>query len=378
MKAVHFGAGNIGRGFIGAVLQDAGYRVVFADVNSEIVEQLNSQKSYSVIELGDGGHIHQYAGFRALNSITEKEELLRQIAETDVITASVGVNVLPRIAEVIFEGLKRRDSSRRAIVMACENAVNASDVLSAEVSKFGDVSRWAIFCNTAVDRIVPHQSAELSPSVEVEAFNEWVIETKNLDHELPIPGAVQVPNLAPLIERKLFTVNTGHCAVAYFGQHAGYPSIASAMQDSGVYSQVEAVLHETSKALILKYGFDPHAHKTYVDKTLSRLSNTAIDDQVSRVGREPLRKLSRNERLIGPAAYLAENGIYPLALLEAVSVALTFQSEDDPEVEELNSLMVTKTAEEFVQLVSGIHPGHPLFDPLVETVRERQAETTSA
>jgi mannitol-1-phosphate 5-dehydrogenase len=150
------------------------------------------------------------------------------------------------------------------------------------------------------------------------------------------------------------------------------------MQDSAVYEQVEAVLNETSKALILKHGFDPKAHQDYVDKTLSRLSNTAIDDLVSRVGRQPLRKLSRNERLIAPAAYLASNSIYPKEILNAVSAALSFESDEDPEVEELNLLLNQKSAEEFVQLVCGIHPGHALFDPLVGTVSRKQSETRAA
>ena len=47
-KAIQFGAGNIGRGFIGAVLEKAGYHVVFADVNEQIVDRINRDKGYTV------------------------------------------------------------------------------------------------------------------------------------------------------------------------------------------------------------------------------------------------------------------------------------------------------------------------------------------
>lgn len=374
MKAIHFGAGNIGRGFIGAALQDAGYHVVFADVDSELVNLLNSVDGYRVIELGADGQTREYKNFEALNSISDRERLIEMIGTADVITASVGATVLPRIAEVIAIGLDRRQRPEPAVVMACENAVNATDLLAKEVLKYHAVQTRAVFCNTAVDRIVPLQPEGLSPSVEVEAFCEWVIETKNLrGTELHIPIATLVEDLAPYIERKLFTVNTAHCAVAYLGQQAGFPTIASAMRDSEIANQVRQILNETSTALIRRFSFDPERHLAYVNKTIARLASEVIDDQVERVGRQPLRKLSRQERLISPAAYLAEAGIAIPGLLRAVSAALSFRSQDDPEVQLLEQKLLTLSSAEFVAEVCGLTVDHPLFDQLVGVVSAHQA-----
>ena len=375
MQAIHFGAGNIGRGFIGAVLQDAGYHVVFADVNDELVTELNEAGSYRVIELGEDGVTHLYQNFEAVNSAVDRERLIQLIAEADVITASVGASVLPRIAEVIAVGLDRRQRPEPAVVMACENAVNATDLLAKEILKWHAVQTRAVFCNTAVDRIVPLQPEGLSPSVEVEAFSEWVIETKNLRGvALQIPGALFVEDLGPYIERKLFTVNTAHCALAYLGQQAGHLTIAAAMRDPEILDAVQRILRETSTALIRKFGFDPERHGQYVQKTLRRLSSDVIDDQVERVGRQPLRKLSRGERLVSPAAYLAEHGVPCPGLLRAVAAALRFTAADDSEVALLHQKLQTHRAGDFVSSVCGIEPSHPLFNQLTEVVSAHQAE----
>lgn len=379
MKAVHFGAGNIGRGFIGSVLQDSGYHVVFADVNAELVADLNSATSYQVIELGEGGQTRTYSNYEAVNSSKERERLAQEIATADLVTASVGANILPHIAELIAIGLEMRTAEKPAVVIACENAVNATDLLAAEILRYQPVQSKARFCNTAVDRIVPMQSAGLFPSVEVEAFSEWVIETKNLKGlDFSIPGATMVEELSAYIERKLFTVNTAHCATAYLGQLAGYPTIASAMSDSHIYKQIEDVLEETSAALILKHGFDAMEHHSYVIKTLQRLSSSAIDDKVERVGRQPLRKLSRYERLVSPAASLAENGRIPGALLAVIAAALVFQSDDDPEVAQLQKSLAGFTPTELTEDICGIGTGHPLSRELRAVFTSRQRKTLAS
>ncbi|ELL39045.1 mannitol-1-phosphate 5-dehydrogenase [Escherichia coli J96] len=53
MKALHFGAGNIGRGFIGKLLADAGIQLTFADVNQVVLDALNARHSYQVHVVGE-------------------------------------------------------------------------------------------------------------------------------------------------------------------------------------------------------------------------------------------------------------------------------------------------------------------------------------
>lgn len=381
MKAVHFGAGNIGRGFVGLLLHEAGYEVVFADVADALISQLASAPSYEVHEVGENAAVKTVSGFRALNSGTEEAAVVAEIATADLVTTAVGPHILKFVAPVIARGIAGRSPSLAPLqVMACENAINATDLLRSEVEAAwdgaaGDLSSAAVFANTAVDRIVPNQAPGQGLDVTVETFFEWVIDRTPFAGEAPvIPGATFVDELGPYIERKLFTVNTGHASAAYFGYGAGLEKISDAMADASVAARVRAVLEETKQLLVAKHGFVEAEQEAYVQKILSRFTNPYLPDTVNRVGRAPLRKLGRHERFIGPAAELAERGVTPVALLDAMSAALRFDDGADDEAVELARMLSEMDAAEAVERITDLPPSHPLFPQVLKLIEERKAE----
>jgi mannitol-1-phosphate 5-dehydrogenase len=380
VKAVHFGAGNIGRGFVGLLLHQAGYEVVFADVADALISQLAGAERYRVREVGEQPAVHTVDNFRAVNSNTEEDRLIDEIATADMVTTAVGPHILKFVAPVIARGIAARaDDSAPLQVMACENAINATDILreSIEASwdqSSGNLNGRAVFANTAVDRIVPNQEPGQGLDVTVETFYEWVIDRTPFGDRAPeIPGAMFVDRLGPYIERKLFTVNTGHASAAYFGYGAGLGKISEAMADPSVAANVRAVLGETKQLLVDKHGFDAGEQEAYVQKILGRFTNPHLPDTVNRVGRAPLRKLSRNERFIGPAAELAERGTTPEALLKAIASALRFDDPEDAEAVELRQLLASSDAGEATGRITGLDPEHPLFPAVRKLVEERQA-----
>lgn len=372
MIAVHFGAGNIGRGFIGQLLHQANYQLVFLDVNQDVVEVLKTQDSYQVIETGVGAKTHTISNFTAFNSNEEFEDAAKAIATAQILTTSVGPNVLKYLAPLIVAGLQARDSEEPLVIMACENAIRATDILKAELLALdAGIEAKAVFANTAVDRIVPPQKEGLGLDVLVEAFSEWVIDSSALGNFAPvILGAEFVSDLAPFIERKLFTVNTGHATLAYVGQKNGVETIVQASNNPAVADVMLRALDETTKVLISRHGFDSAQHKKYVEKTVQRFTNPELDDPVVRVGREPARKLARTDRLVGPAAYLSEMGLKPVALLEAIEAALLFKDDSDKGVEVLQAKLKDLKPEKFVSEVMGIDAPHPLAEELASLVKE--------
>lgn len=375
MTAVHFGAGNIGRGFIGLLLHNAGHHVTFVDVAAPLIDLLNATDSYRVIESGENPTTHVVTDFSGLNSATQADDVVAAIAEADIVTTAVGPTVLKFVAPLIARALTVRTASHPLAVMACENAIGATDVLRDAIATECDADAMgrARFANTAVDRIVPGQADGQGLDVTVEQFCEWVIETGPFGDAVPvIAGAHFVDNLAPYIERKLLTVNTGHATTAYFGKVHGATYISEALEIPEVLSGVTAVLAETTQMLVRRHGLDADAQRAYAEKTVTRFRNPALMDLVDRVGRQPLRKLSRHERLIEPAAALAESGVRPAALLAAVTAAIQFTVADDPESVDLQQRRQGLSAEEFAVSVCGIAPEHPLFADLVVAISRAQ------
>ncbi|MCG7415102.1 mannitol-1-phosphate 5-dehydrogenase [Microbacterium aurum] len=380
MKAVHFGAGNIGRGFVGLLLHDGGYELVFSDVAASLVDAINATSSYTVHEVGEGGADRVVTGYRAINSATDPQDVIDEIATADVVTTAVGPTILKFVAPHILAGLALRDPALPPLqVMACENAIGATDLLREEIrAQAGEawdaVANRAVFANTAVDRIVPAQAPGAGVDVTVEPFFEWAIERGPFGDNPPhIPGAHFVDDLAPYIERKLFTVNTGHATTAYFGAQAGIEKISDALADPAIAAKVAATLEETSALLEAVHGLDAADLAAYRATILRRFANPALPDTVGRVGRQPLRKLSRHERFVGPAAAAAERGLATSALVAAMAAALEFDEPEDEQSVELQRRLREEDAATFTTGVTGLEPAHPLFAAVEAGVRARQA-----
>jgi mannitol-1-phosphate 5-dehydrogenase len=182
---------------------------------------------------------------------------------------------------------------------------------------------------------------------------------------LPLKDVLFVEDLAPYIERKLFTVNTGHCTTAYFGYQKGYKTISEAIADQEVEAFIRSVLKETGVYLTKTYGLDPQTHQQYMNKTIERFKNPNILDEVVRVGRSPLRKLSYNDRLVKPARALIQQGESPKALVEAIAYGLLFQEPTDAEAMEIQERIGTHLGSA-ISTITGIPVTDPLHVMIVE------------
>ncbi len=344
-NAVHFGAGNIGRGFIGKLLADANIAVTFADVNEPLVDQLSHQQEYKVKVVGSECKMETVSHVTAVNSASEA--LIERIIKTDLVTTAVGPTVLDIIAKTIAKGLSARfaaGNTQPLNIIACENMVRGTTHLKQQVYQFltteeqQQADALVGFVDSAVDRIVPPlQAANDDPlEVTVESFSEWIVDEQQFKGEIPqIEGMEKTDNLMAFVERKLFTLNTGHCVTAYLGCLKGHRTIREAIEDPSIHAQVKQAMQESGEVLIRRYGFDRALHSTYIEKILSRFANPYLVDEVDRVGRQPLRKLSANDRLIKPLLGTIEYGLPNGMLLKGIAAALKYRNSSDPQAVEL-------------------------------------------
>ncbi|PKH23664.1 mannitol-1-phosphate 5-dehydrogenase [Enterobacterales bacterium CwR94] len=364
MKALHFGAGNIGRGFIGKLLADAGIELVFADVNQVVLDALNARGEYPVRVVGEQEKTEIVTGVSAVNSTSD--DIITLIAEVDLVTTAVGPQILERIAGSVAKGLaKRRDNGieRPLNIIACENMVRGTSQLKGHVMKalpeqyHAWVDAHVGFVDSAVDRIVPPSEAGNNDPLEVtvETFSEWIVDKTQFVGELPhIPGMELTDNLMAFVERKLFTLNTGHAITAYLGVQAGLNTIRDAILDQQIRAVVQGAMEESGAVLIKRYGFDADKHSAYIQKILGRFENPFLKDDVERVGRQPLRKLSAGDRLIKPTLGTLEYGLPHANLVTGIAAAMHYRSEEDPQAQELAVLLQEKGPQAALVQISGL------------------------
>lgn len=384
LKGVHFGGGNIGRGFVAEFLHNSGFEVVFVDVMDSIIESLQKAPSYEVTEIGpEGEKKFTIDNYRAINSKHEMDKVIHEIATADTVTCAVGPNILKFIAEPIAKGIEARTADKPLAVIACENAIGATDTLKGfiegKLSEDGkkSLASKAAFANSAIDRIVPIQPADAGLNVLIEKFYEWCVEEKPFKGSPPpIKGVHYVDDLEPYIERKLFTVNTGHATAAYYGHQAGKKFIHEVLEDQKLHDIVQNVLKETAHLICTKHShISKQEQEDYVKQIVSRISNPVLKDNVERVGRAPLRKLSRKERFIGPAAHLVEQGDSVECLLGSIEQALRFQNvEGDEESAELAKKLEKMDSKTATKDITGLEESHPLFTKVEDVVKKVQSE----
>ena len=352
MNAVMYGAGNIGRGFIGQLFSQSGYEVIFVDVNDEVVERLNIDNEYPIHIISETGNEDiMVKNVRAVNG-RDMESVTAEICQADIMATAVGVNVLPRIAGPIAQGLLRRWEAgivRPLNIIICENLIDANQYLKQLIAKeMSETERILLdervgFVEASIGRMVPVMTPDMQKGnilrVYVEPFCELPGDRDGFKGEIPT-----IMNMEPsspfefFIKRKLYIHNMGHVMTAYLGQIMGYKYIGEAIGDPDICGITHAAMFESARALSLESGMELKVIHNYVEDLIMRFGNKQLGDTVERVGRDLSRKLAPNDRLLGAFSLCIKQNVIPRNISIGINAAMHFKdstmSEKMLEIEE--------------------------------------------
>lgn len=351
MKAVMYGGGNIGRGFIGMLFSLSGFETTFIDVAAPVVEGLNQNGKYPVrIISGDSHEDIDVVNVSAVNG-NDTAAVAETIANADIMATAVGVNILKFIIGNIVAGIRRRRELGKGPlnILICENLMDANKVLEGMLKAELNEEECAWFdeniglVEATIGRMVPVQTDEMKDGeplrVCVERYGFLPVDKEAFKGEIP-----QIKNMIPFapfdfyIKRKLYIHNMGHATCAYLGDILGLEYIYQSIDKDEVYIIVKAAMQESAHVLSKYYGVDLPPVLDHIDDLLDRFTNSALKDTCKRVGGDPRRKLSPADRLIGASNLALKNGILPAYItIGAAAAVMRFINEAEGMEQSLDS-----------------------------------------
>jgi mannitol-1-phosphate 5-dehydrogenase len=367
-KAILIGAGQIGRGVIGQVLSHAGYELVFVDTAASLVEQINCFKKYKVITLGADESEFIVDELRAY--LPSDPRAVDEMAEADILTTAVGPQVLAKTAPYIAAGISRRNelgSKRSLTVIACENMEFGSSRLEKAVKSLLNekdlayCEQYTGFPDAEVSRMVMPIKDENPLTVKVEQYMEWIVDKNKVQGDLGgISGLKLSDNAGAYIKRKMYTL-TGHAMLGYLGYNKGYQYIYQAAYDEIIFGVVFKALVECGKGWSAEYRQPIEDFYEYITVMLRRFSDTRMKDPCVRICREPIRKLSDNERFIAPAGMAIRHGIKPENIVRGIQSVLRYDYSEEPQAFELQNMLKKEGLAAVLEKICGLDQGEELF-----------------
>lgn len=372
-KIVLFGAGATGRGHIGFLAWQAGYDLVFVEKRPELVERLRAAGRYEVKLYGTHAASHQVTGFR-VHCASDRMAVAREIPDAALILTTVFDQNLSDVAETLALGVQLcRRSGRTSPLncLACENMMDSSTALGRHTAEHLDgedrsyLERVFGFPDCMISRVVPRPEGD-ELTIIGEDYNEWTARRESFKGEKParLTALELVDNQTARLERKLFIHNGGHAVCGYLGFHHGHRYIHEAVADPVVAGQVVEALDELGEVVRRKHGFTAESIQAYEEDLARRGAVVEMQDEILRVVRDPVRKLSNRERMVAPALLAAAYGLPRKAIVRGIVAALKYHHPRDSQSVWLQDHLAQQGFAWVLKEVCDITPDDLLFGEL--------------
>lgn len=343
-QIVIFGAGKIGRSFIGQLFGCSGYEVVFIDVDPIVIAGLNEKGSYRVIIKGETDQEIIVPNVSAISAL-DKEAVIEAISKAGIMAVSVGKNVLERITPVIAQGLELRfknDNGTPLDIILAENMRSAAAFVKSNLQRHlpsnFPIDQLVGLVETSIGKmvpIIPQTELEKDPLVVfAEAYNSLILDEKGFKNPIPkVNGLAPKSYIKAWVDRKAFVHNLGHATAAYFGysKHPEAVYMYEVLEDAEVSYFTRKVMLQSAEILLAAYpdDFTMEGLEAHIDDLIQRFRNKALKDTIFRVGMDLPRKLGSDDRFMGAIHLAMELGLPYNLILDAMSYGFLFKATDE-------------------------------------------------
>jgi mannitol-1-phosphate 5-dehydrogenase len=362
------------------LFSESGYEVTFVDVDRPLLDTLNERGRYTIRLVTNEQTEEVTVGpVRALHS-GDLDAVAEAVSRAEIGATAVGAGILKHIAPAVAAGITRRAQLGMATpfnLILCENLHGAAAIFRAMVLAGLSPEHHAYlaasigFVDTVIARMVPPLTPELraqDPSlILVEPYKELPVDRDGfIGVPPPIVGMIPFSPFAFFTDRKLYIHNAGHAVLGYLGYLAGYEYGYESLADDEIYLQARGAMEESALALTRKYRPAPGALLANIEDLLHRFGNRALGDTTLRLGRDPVRKLARSDRLVGAALNALAQGVTPVHLVTGTAAGLRFAHPDDPVAQQVQAQLREQGIERVLAEVCGLAPDEPLTEMIIQ------------
>lgn len=388
------GSGRSGRGMLGELFYRAGYSITFADRDPELVEGLRRVGRYTVgmTNLKSGRREeHTVSSFHVVDTQRDRAAYLNLLASVPWVSTALMPEAFDQVILDLAEAAKLRRAQgiqREQFITLGANFVGLKDYCITGLKALLSPEEWSEYSAhshlvmSIVNRknLLPKEAAPQDP-YRVEGDDKPVLRVETS------PALKAAPDRPPFFQLesgldqamaiKIWSGNLVQCAMAFVAIQDGLTGTYEASYHPTASRYAFFAAREGYQAVAAEYGLPPRSPQEEL-APITLFRTKGFNDSLLRLVRDPIRKLGRNERFIGPALCCIRHQIVPYYITRCCAYVFLYNNPQEDQSVELQRCLQKWGIEQTVQHFCQLNPRQPgerqVWQLIVNAYRDITAE----